>query len=83
MAIGEVEALRQEVGRWEGVLSTYRHHLLRLSLALHPFDIDESKVQSSKHVQSRLQAEVSAIEAFVRAHELPARPKAINKVDKQ
>lgn len=83
LAIGEVEALRQEVGRWEGVLSTYRHHLLSLSLAMHPFDIDESKVQNSKQVQSRLQAPVSAIEALVREHDLPARPEAIHKVNKQ
>jgi len=83
LALSEVEALRQEVGRWEGVLSTYRHHLLSLSLAMHPFDIDESKMQSSKQVQSRLQAEVSAIEAVVQEHDLPARPEAMNKVNKQ
>ena len=50
---------------------------------MHPFDIDESKVQSSQEVQSRLQAEVSAIEALVREHDLLARPEAINKVNKQ
>lgn len=63
LTISEVEACRQEVGRWERVLSTYRHHLLSLSLAMHPFDIDESTAQGAKHVESRLQAEVVAIEA--------------------
>ena len=62
LAICAVEALKQEVGRWEGVLSTYRDHLLRLSLAMHPFDIDASRVQCSKHIQSRLHVEVTAIE---------------------
>ncbi len=83
LAICEVEALKQEVGRWEGVLSTYRDHLLRLSLAMHPFDIDESRVQCSKQIQSRLHVEVTAIEGLVREHDLPARPEAMTKVNKQ
>jgi len=83
LAISEVEALRQEVGRWEVVLSTYRHHLLSLSLAMHPFHIDESRVQNSKQVESHLQAEVTAIETLVQEHGLPARPEAMNKVNKQ
>ena len=70
LAISEVNACRQEVGRWEGVLSTYRHHLLSLSLAMHPFDLDDSKAQNAKQVETRLQAEVAAIEALVREHEL-------------
>ena len=80
LAISEVNACRQEVGRWEGVLSTYRHHLLSLSLAMHPFDLDDSKAQNAKQVETRLQAEVAAIEALVREHELPARPEAMTKV---
>lgn len=83
LAISEVEACRQEVHRWEGVLSTYRHHLLSLSLAMHPFDLDESKAQSAEQVESRLQAEVVAIDTLVHEHELPARPEAMKKVLKQ
>jgi len=83
LAISEVEVCRQEVGRWERVLSTYRHHLLSLSLAMHPFDSDESTAQSAHQVESRLQAEVMASEVLVHEHELPARPDAMKKVDKQ
>ncbi len=83
LAISEVEVCRQEVERWEGVLSTYRHHLVTLSLILHPFDIDDSTAQTSTQVENRLQAEVAAIAAFVHEHELPARPEAMKKVDKQ
>ncbi len=82
LAISEVEVCRQEVERWEGVLSTYRHHLVTLSLILHPFDIDDSTAQTSTQVENRLQAEVAAIAAFVHEHELPARPEARKKVDK-
>ncbi len=83
LALCEVEACRQEVGRWEEVQRLYRHHLLTLSLIMHPFDIDESTAQSAKQVENRLQAEVAAIEALVHEHELPARPEAMNKVYKQ
>ena len=82
-AISEVETCRQEVERWERVQCTYRHHLLTLSLIMHPFDIDESTAQTSTQVESRLHAEVMAIEAFVHEHELPARPDAMKKVFKQ
>jgi len=83
LALCEVEACRQEVGRWEEVQRLYRHHLLTLSLIMHPFDLDESTAQTAKQVENRLQAEVAAIEAFVHEHELPARPDAMNKVYKQ
>ncbi len=82
-AISEVEACRQEVVRWERVQCTYRHHLLTLSLIMHPFEIDESTAQTANQVASRLQAEVMAIEALVQEHDLPARPDAMKKVYKQ
>ena len=50
---------------------------------MHPFAIDDSTVQTSNHVESRLQAEVMAIETFVHGHGLPARPDAMKKVRKQ
>ncbi len=83
LALCEVEVCRQEVRRWEEVLRLYRHHLLTLSLIMHPFDIDDATAQSANQVESRLQAEVAAIEAFVHEQELPAHPEAMNKVYKQ
>jgi len=56
-----VEVRRAEVQRWEGVHSTYRHHLEALSLTLHPLHIDDSTPQTSAQVHSRLEAEVAAI----------------------
>lgn len=53
LATSEVEACRQQVVRWEGVLSTYRHHLLTLSLIMHPFDIDKATAQSAKQAANR------------------------------
>jgi hypothetical protein len=50
---------------------------------MHSFDLNASTVQTSKQVESRLQAEVAAIEAVVQEHELPARPEAMQKVYKQ
>ena len=38
----QVEVRRADVQRWEGVHSTYRHHLETLSLTLHPFHLHDS-----------------------------------------
>jgi hypothetical protein len=62
---------------------TYRHHLETLSLTLHPFGIADSTPQTSAQVESRLHAEVEAIEAFARRHQLPAHHDAMHKVRRQ
>jgi hypothetical protein len=79
----EVEARRAEVQSWEAMQGAYRHHLETLSLTLHPFGIFDSAPQTSAQVDSRLQAEVEAIEVLARHHQLPAHHDAINKVRKQ
>ena len=79
----QVEMQRAEVQHWEEVQCTYREHLETLSLTLHPFDIATSLPQTSGQVESRLQAEVDAIEALAGRHQLPARPGAMHKVRKQ
>ncbi len=78
-----VEASRAEVRRWEEVRSAYRHHLETLSLSLHPFGIVDSTPQTSAQVESRLQAEVQAIETLAQRHQLPTRHDAMKKVRKQ
>ena len=78
-----VEARRGEVQRWEEVQRAYRHHIETLSLTLHPFGISDSAPQTSAQVDSRLHAEVEAIEALARRHQLPAHHDAMHKVRKQ
>ncbi len=78
-----VEVRRADVQRWEGVHSTYRHHLEVLSLTLHPFHIHDSAPQTSEQVQSRLEAEVAAIETLAHGHQFPARHDAMQKVRNQ
>ncbi len=82
-AEAEVEAKRAEVQRGEERQRTYRHHLETLSLTLHPFGISDSAPQTSAQVESRLHAEVEAIEAFARRHQLPAHHDAMHKVRRQ
>jgi hypothetical protein len=72
-----------EVQQWEAVQHTYRHHLKMLSFILHPFCLSDSTPQTSAQVESRLYAEVEAIEALARRHQLPARQPAMQKVRKQ
>jgi len=83
----EVQALigakQAEVQQWEEMQHTYRHHLEMLSLILHPFRLSDSTPQTSAQVESRLHAEVEAIEALAKRHQLPARPPAMKKVRKQ
>jgi hypothetical protein len=78
-----VEARQAEVQRWEEGQCTYRHHLETLSLTLHPFRLADSTPQTSAQVESQLYAEVEAIEALARRHQLPARQPAMQKVRKQ
>ena len=78
-----VAARQAEVQQWEEVQHTYRHHLEMLSLILHPFRLSDSTPQTSAQVESRLHAEVEAIEALAKRHQLPARPPAMKKVRKQ
>jgi hypothetical protein len=82
-AKAEMEASRAEVQRWEEVQRTYRHHLETLSLTLHPFGIADSAPQTSAQIQSRLQAEVAAIETLAHRHQFPARHDAMKKVRNQ
>jgi uncharacterized protein DUF6399/IclR-like helix-turn-helix domain-containing protein len=79
-AKAQVEARQAEVRRWEAVQSAYRHHLETLSLTLHPFSIVGSAPQTSAQVERRLYAEVEALEALVRCHQLPVRHNAMTKV---
>ena len=83
----EVQALivarQAEVQQWEEMQHAYRHHLEMLSLILHPFRLSDSTPQTSEQVESRLHAEVEAIEALAKRHQLPARPPAMKKVRKQ
>lgn len=79
----QVEGLRAEVQRWEGVHSMYRHHLAVFSLTLHPFHIDDSAPQTSAQVHSRLETAVAAIATLAQAHQFPLQHDAMQKVRKQ
>jgi hypothetical protein len=78
-----VEGRQAEVTRWAEAHLSYRGHLERLSLTLHPFRLSDSTPQTSAQVESQLTATVEAIEALAQAHQLPARHGAMAKVRKQ
>jgi hypothetical protein len=78
-----VAARHAEGQRWEAVQHTYRQHLETLSLTPHPFRLAASTPQTSAQVASRLYAEVEAIEALARHHQLPVCHHAMTKVRKQ
>jgi hypothetical protein len=72
-----------EVTQWEARQQAYRQQLETLSLTLHPFAIDDSAPQTAAQVEARLHAHVEAIEALAHAAQLPERPVAMTKVEKQ
>jgi Family of unknown function (DUF6399)/IclR helix-turn-helix domain len=78
-----VEVKRAAVQRWEGVHSTYRHHLETLSLTLHPFHLHDASPQTSVQVHSRLHAEVAAMETLAQAHQFSVRHDMLKKVRHQ
>ena len=60
-----MEASEAAVERWENVGSAYRRHLLTVSLLLHPWRILDSTPQTSEEVESKLKAEIDAIEVLI------------------
>ncbi len=83
VALCAVEAWRQEGGRGAEGQRLERPHLGTLSLIMPPFARDEATAQTAKQGDNRWQAAVAAIEAFVRAHAVPARPEALPTGDTQ
>jgi len=79
----QVETKQADVTRWEAIQGEYRQRLATLSLTLHPFGIDDSAPQTSRQVETRLRAQVEAIEALAHIHQLPDRQNAMTKVKKQ
>jgi hypothetical protein len=78
-----VAAREAEVERWENVGNAYRHHLLTLSMIMHPWCIFDSTRQTSEEVECQLRAEIDAIEELIETHGLPIKKKALDKVRKQ
>jgi hypothetical protein len=78
-----VEACQKEVEHWEDVRHTYRGHLMRLSLMVHPWRIEDSMPQDSQDVQQRLEEQIEAFEDFVETTGLPQKKQVLEKVRKQ
>jgi Family of unknown function (DUF6399)/IclR helix-turn-helix domain len=82
-AKAQVAARQAEGTRWEAVQRASRPHLETLSLSLHPLSIGDSAPQTSAQVESRLQAEVEALEVLASRHQLLTPHNPMAKVRKQ
>ena len=82
-ATRQVAVTQREVRRWETIQGEYRQRLETLSLTLHPFALEDSAPQTSMQVESRVQAQVEAIEALAHRQQLPDRQATMKKVKKQ
>lgn len=78
-----VEACQAEVEHWEGVRHTYRGHLMRLSLIVHPWRVTDSTPQNAQEVQQQLEGQLTAFEDFIEANGLPQKKQVLEKVRKQ
>ena len=78
-----VEASEAAVEGWENAGNAYRHHLLTLSLIMHPWRVLDSTRQTSEEVERQLRAEIQAIEVLIETYGLPVKKKALDKVRKQ
>jgi hypothetical protein len=78
-----VEGCQAEVERWEGIRHTYRGHLMRLSLIVHPWRVADSMPQSSQEVEQQLEAEIEAMETCMETTGLPVKKQMLEKVRKQ
>lgn len=78
-----IKGCQAEVERWEGIRHTYRGHLMRLSLIVHPWRVADSMPQGSQEVEQQLAAEIEAIETFMETTGLPVKKQMLEKVRKQ
>jgi hypothetical protein len=78
-----VEACQAEVERCEGVRHTYREHLMRLSLIVHPWRVADSTPQDGQEVQQQLEGQLTAFEDFIETTQLPQKKQVLEKVRKQ
>ena len=79
----EVEACQAEVERWEDIRHRYRGHLMRLSLIVPPWRVEDSTPQNSKEVEQLLQAEIEVIVHFIETTGLPVKKQRLEQVRKQ
>lgn len=82
-AQGVLSACQSELERWQAIHQTYRSHLMRLSLIVHPWRLEDSRPQSSGQVSNLLEAEITALESFMETTELPVKKQMLEKVRKQ
>ncbi len=78
-----VEACQKEVEHWEDIHHRYRGHLMRLSLIVHPWRIEDSMPQDSQEVQQHLEGQIEAFEDFIETTGLPQKKQVLEKVQKQ
>lgn len=78
-----VEAGAAQVEHWESVDRTYRQHLERVSLLVHPWRLGDSTRQTSQEVERLLHAEIDAIGTLVATQGLPVKKQAMDKVRTQ
>jgi hypothetical protein len=78
-----VEACQAEVERWENVRHTYREHLMRISLIVHPCRVADSTPQDAQEVQQQLEGQLTAFEDFIETSGLPQKKQVLEKVRKQ
>jgi len=78
-----VEACQAEVERCEGLRHTYREHLMRLSLIVHPWRVADSTPQDAQEVQQQLEGQLTAFEDFIETSRLPQKKQVLEKVRKQ
>ena len=79
----EVDTCQADVERWEGVHHTYRGHLMRLSLIVHPWRVEDATPQDAQEVQQQLETQIKAFEDFIETTGLPQKKQVLEKVRKQ
>jgi uncharacterized protein DUF6399/IclR-like helix-turn-helix domain-containing protein len=82
-AQASVAACEASGKRWQGVRSAWRQHLYNLSRIMHPWGLVDSTRQSSQEVEGQLQAELQALETWLKTNGLPVKKDTLHKVGKQ
>lgn len=77
------QAIQTELARTQAAQADLREHLMHISLALHPFDLDTHCGQTTQQVSTKLTQQVKALKQFKKTQGLKDAPGGIDQFNRQ
>ncbi|MEM8806631.1 MAG: hypothetical protein AAGF01_11445 [Cyanobacteria bacterium P01_G01_bin.38] len=77
------QTIQAELSSIQAAQADFRQHLMRISLELHPFDVETSSAQTTQQVTTKLAQQVTQLKQFKQTHHLKDAPGGIDQFSRQ